>query len=91
MAHATDYASQSDISKLRKAPSSMNPRIKLSKIIDKTSMRDSHAHILTSNFLRENSSWSIDSAYNYCMQYYAEFGITKEIFASALNAYILEK
>ena len=52
---------------------------------------NSHAYILISNFIRENTTWAISSAYDYCLKYYREFGATKEIFASALHAYIMSK
>ena len=52
---------------------------------------NSHAYILISNFIRENPTWAISSAYDYCLKYYKEFGATKEIFAAALHAYIMSK
>ena len=52
---------------------------------------NSHAYILISNFIRENPTWAIQAAYDYCLKYYREFGATKEIFAAALHAYIMSK
>lgn len=99
MAHPCDYYEKSTYSnyggnrsKLKMSPSTMNRTpIKLSSPADKTSMKDSHAYILASNFIRENETWAISSAYDYCLKYYGEFGLTKEIFALAMHDYILLK
>ena len=95
MAHPCDYYEKSTYtgnrSKLKMSPSTMNKTIKLSGNVDKTSVSDSHAYILASNFIRENETWAISSAYDYCLKYYAEFGLTKEIFALAMHDYILSK
>lgn len=96
MAHPCDHYEKSTYtgnrSKILKSPSTMNPKvIKLSGKVDKTSISDSHAYILASNFIRENETWAIKSAMDYCLKYYAEFGLTKEILALAISDYILSK
>ena len=92
-------------SKLNMSPSTMNRTnksvststsntveiIKLSGPVSTVTMKDSHAYILASNFIRQNDTWAIRSAYDYCLKYYAEFGLTKEIFARAVSDYVLSK
>jgi hypothetical protein len=100
MAHSTDYQSQmrdfhsyvnlTSTSKLKKSPSTMNPQ---SHIPPHNSPypADSahhHAYILTCNFLRNNSNWSIDSIFTYCLIQYKDFDITPAIISRAISAYI---
>ena len=93
MAHPTDhYETFRDMNskprhKLAMSPSTMNPKSPHLTIV---SVED-RAFILISNFIRENPTWAIQSAYDYCLKYYREFGATKEIFAAALHAYIMSK
>lgn len=88
--------------KLSMSPSTMNPKSPQKSSLDYVSqeqidrafpapIKDSHAYILISNFIRENPTWAIQSAYDYCLKYYREFGATKAIFAAALHAYIMSK
>ena len=65
--------------------------VKLKSNVSTVTMKDSHAYILASNFIRQNDTWAIRSAYDYCLKYYAEFGLTKEIFALAVSDYVLSK
>jgi len=91
-------------SNLLKSPSTMNPKSKQKSSLDYVSqdqidkafpppqnIKNSHAYILASNFIRENETWAIKSAYDYCLKYYSEFGLTKEIFALAVSDYIMSK
>ena len=98
MAHSCDHYEKSTYSgtrsKLNMSPSTMNrtsTTIKLSGNVDKQNVCDSHAYILASNFIRQNDTWAIRRAYDYCLKYYAEFGLTKEIFALAVSDYVLSK
>lgn len=79
--------------KLNVSPSTMNPKSQSIKLSGKSVEvpTGSHAYILISNFIRENPTWAISSAYDYCLKYYREFGASKEIFAAALHAYIMSK
>ena len=83
MAHATDYPSQRDISKLRKSPSTMNRK--------SYHPQSHHAQTLVSNFLHSNPNWAIDSLVKYLLSQYSDFGVTKEIIATEIHAYIMEK
>ena len=91
MAHPCDYYEKSTYtgnrSKLKMSPSTMNRK----SLESKNPAGDSHAYILASNFIRENDTWAIKSAMDYCLKYYSEFGLTKEIFALAMHDYILSK
>jgi hypothetical protein len=107
MAHPCDYYEKSTYSGKRsnlfKSPSTMNrTSTPKSHTISELSIRPngikfteidptSDAYILISNFIRENPTWALSSAYAYCLKYYAEFGATKEIFGAALHSYILSK
>ena len=99
MAHPCDHYEKSYYhisngqkkSKLQMSPSTMNTPIKLKSPVSKVSIKDSHAYILASNFIRENETWAIKSATEYCLKYYSEFGLTKEIFALAVSDYVLSK
>ena len=91
MAHPCDYYEKQTFitnnrSKLKMSPSTMNRQKDKS-----VPAGDSHAYILASNFIRENETWAISSAYDYCLKYYGEFGLTKQIFALAMHDYILLK
>lgn len=105
MAHPCDYYEKSTYtsnrSKILKSPSTMN-RTSASTPISQLSIKPngikfpeidptSNAYILISNFIRENPTWAISSAYDYCLKYYSDFGATKEIFGAALHSYILSK
>jgi hypothetical protein len=52
---------------------------------------ENHGYILTSNFLRSNSTWAIDSLYDYCMKYYGPFGLTQSLFSECVREYIMSK
>lgn len=105
MAHACDHQSVKDISRLHKSPSTMNPihkfpanvatisNVRISTNGNKFPNVDisSNAYLLISHFIRENPTWAISSAYDYCLKYYGEFGGTKEVFARALHDYIMSK
>ena len=88
MAHPTDYASQIDISRLRKSPSQMNISSHSQAIRES---KFSNANTLVYNFLRENPNWAIDSLVSYCLSQYSDFGVTKEIISDQIKIYILEK
>ena len=74
MAHPTDYASRDDIAKIS-GESKLPP--------------GHYARILILNFIKQNSTWSIDSAYDYCMKYYKDHGATPRIFVECVSKYIL--
>jgi hypothetical protein len=80
MAHPTDYASIRDISKLKLS----------NRFIDVPHL-PTHGDTLVYNFIRQNANWSIDSIVNYCLQFYSEFGVDKQMIAKHMKSYILEK
>jgi hypothetical protein len=84
MAHALDHMSQKDISKLRKSPSTMNPK-------SHATTYEPHAKTLVSNFLSSNPNWSLDSLYDYCMRQYADYGVSNSIISQCVKEYIEAK
>lgn len=49
----------------------------------------SHGEILVHNFIRQNPTWAISSLIDYCLRYYADFGVTKRIIAKQMHDYIM--
>lgn len=47
------------------------------------------AYVLALRFIRDNPTWSIDSAITYCLREYKHHGLTRRIFADALHKYIV--
>ena len=79
MAHPTDYASQNDISRLRR--SNHNPH----KIVE------SNAYVLAINFLNQNPNWAIDSLVSYLLATYSDYGMNREVISQAIKTYIMDK
>tara|TARA_R110000868_G_scaffold63090_3_gene190158 strand:+ start:377 stop:700 length:324 start_codon:yes stop_codon:yes gene_type:complete len=101
MAHATDYASRdhhtyinlTKRSKLTLSPSSMNPspQIQPHNSPYLPNSHHHHAYTLVLNFLRDNSNWSIDSIFTYCLKQYSDFDVTPAIISRAISTFIDEK
>lgn len=81
------------MSQLSKSTRIMNPStriINLSSPPPPLETKD-HARILVNNFLQDNSTWALDSIYSYCLKYYADYGVTKQLLASCIHSYIMGK
>jgi len=77
MAHPCDYASQSDISRLRK--SNPNPG----------RAPESNGNLIMRSFLRENPNWAIDSLVTYALREFKDYGISRKIIADEIKFYVM--